>query len=61
MNTNKEEASTDISGAGKKKRKKYVFLDKFEDFKHKCYTMFKTLVWLHVVELAAIIFMFLNK
>lgn len=55
MNRQEEEAVTDISGGSKKKRKKYVFLDKHEEFKTSTNTNIRLLYVLQILQMIALV------
>ena len=61
MNRQESEVSTDMSGGGKKKRKKYVFLDKYEEFKSKTETNLRALYLLHILQILTLIATYMYK
>lgn len=55
MNKIESEGVTDMSGGNRKKRKKYVFLDKFEDHKRRTESNIRALYILCILQTLALI------
>lgn len=61
MNRQEEEAVTDKSGNSKKKRKKYVFLDKYEEFRTSTNMNIIVLYVLQALQILALIATYMYK